>query len=144
MGINGTKQDQNGINGAKLGQTGSNRAKRGERGQIGPHGAKQGQTRLIFCMHKYFYERKKSCLATQALTLKLAELWQFCHFLGYYRPSLKAWSLFLYVLYILKTTKIKTVLTSIQLVCVTRPTRCHLGAIRACLGPVGGALSRPL
>ena len=46
------------------------------------------------------------------------------------------------VLYILKTTKIKTVLTSIQLVCVTRPTRRHLGAIRACLGPVGGALRK--
>ena len=44
------------------------------------------------------------------------------------------------VLYFLKTTKIKTVLTSIQLVCVTRPTRRHLGAIRARLGPVGGAL----
>ena len=48
----------------------------------------------------------------------------------------------LYVLYILKTTKIKTVLTSIQLVCVTRPTRRHLGAIRACLGPVRGALCK--
>ena len=46
------------------------------------------------------------------------------------------------VLYILKTTKIKTVLTSIQLVCVTRPTGPHFGAIRACLGPVGGALHK--
>ena len=47
------------------------------------------------------------------------------------------------VLYILKATKIKKrVLTSIQLVCVTRPTRRHLGAIRARLGPVGGALCK--
>ena len=44
------------------------------------------------------------------------------------------------VLYILKSTKIKTVLTSSQLVCVTRPTRHHLGASRAHLGPVGKAL----
>ena len=36
----------------------------------------------------------------------------------------------------------KRVLTSIQLVCVTRPTRRHLGAIRARLGPVGGALCK--
>ena len=42
----------------------------------------------------------------------------------------------------MKTTKIRTVLTSIQIVCVTRPIRRHLGAIRACLGPVGGALSK--
>ena len=34
--------------------------------------------------------------------------------------------------------KIKTVITSIQSVWVTRPTWSHLGAIRACLGPVGG------
>ena len=46
------------------------------------------------------------------------------------------------VIYILKTTKIKTVLTSIQLVCVTRPTRRHLGAIRTRLGPVGRALRK--
>ena len=46
------------------------------------------------------------------------------------------------VLCILKTTKIKTVLTSIHLVCVTRPTRCHVGAIRARLGPFGGALRK--
>ena len=46
------------------------------------------------------------------------------------------------VLYILKTPKIKTVLTSIQLVCVTRPTTCHLGAIRDRLGPVGRALRK--
>ena len=42
--------------------------------------------------------------------------------------------------YILKTIKIRTVLTSVQSVCVSRPTRHHLGAYRACLGPVGGAL----
>ena len=59
--------------------------------------AKHGQMGLIFCIHAYFYEIKKSCLATQALRLKLAELWQYCYFLGYYRPSLKAWSLFLYL-----------------------------------------------
>ena len=35
---------------------------------------------------------------------------------------------------------LKTVLTTIQFVCVTKATRCHLGAIRACLGPVGKAL----
>ena len=46
------------------------------------------------------------------------------------------------VLDILKTIKIKTVLTSMQLVCVTRPTRHHLRAYRACLGPVGGALHK--
>ena len=43
------------------------------------------------------------------------------------------------VLYILKTNKIKTVLTSIQSVWVTRPSRSNLGAIRAHLGPVCGA-----
>ena len=40
---------------------------------------------------------------------------------------------------ILKTIEIKLVITSIQLVWVTRPTRSHLGAIRACFGPVCGA-----
>ena len=44
------------------------------------------------------------------------------------------------VLYILKTIKIKTVLTSMQSVCVTRPSRYHLRAYRAHLGPLGGAL----
>ena len=34
---------------------------------------------------------------------------------------------------------IKTVITSIESAWVTRPTRSHLGAIRARLGPVGGA-----
>ena len=47
------------------------------------------------------------------------------------------------VLYILKTSKVeKKVLTSIQLACVTRPTRHHLRAIRAGLGPVGGAFAQ--
>ena len=57
------------------------------------------------------------------------------------------------VLYILKTIKMKTVLTSIQLVCVTRPTRPlfrairarlapHFRAIRARLGLVGRALRK--
>ena len=45
----------------------------------------------------------------------------------------------LYVLYILKTVKIKTGLTSMQSVCVTRPTRQHLRAYRASLGPVGSS-----
>ena len=44
-------------------------------------------------MHTYFYKRKKSCLATQALRQK----WRYCYFLGYYRPSLKALSFFLYL-----------------------------------------------
>ena len=70
MGPSGTKQDQIGPNGAKWGQTGSNRAKWGKWGKIGPNGAKQGQTGSIGadCMHEYFYERKKLCLATQALS----------------------------------------------------------------------------
>ena len=46
------------------------------------------------------------------------------------------------VLYILKTTWIKAVFTSIQLVCVTRPPGHHLGAIRTRLGSVGGALRK--
>ena len=41
--------------------------------------------------------------------------------------------------HILKTTKIKTVITYIPSVWVTRPTRSHLGATWAHLGPVGGA-----
>ena len=80
MGPSGVKQDQMVPNGAKQGQTGPN-----------------GVNGLIFCMHTYFYEIKKLCLATQALRQKLAELWGFCYFLGYYRPSLKALLLFLYL-----------------------------------------------
>ena len=97
---NGAKQGQTGPHGVKRGQKGPKRAygaKSGQKGQMGPNEAKWGHMGLIFCMHAYFYEIKKSCLATQALRLKLAELWQYCHFLGYYRPSLKAWSLFLYL-----------------------------------------------
>ena len=41
---------------AKGGQARPNRAKWG---QTGPNDAKQGQMGLIFCMHTYFYERKK-------------------------------------------------------------------------------------
>ena len=60
-------------NGAKKGQTGSNGAKKGQKGLTEPNGAKRangakrGHMGLIFCMHAYFYEIKKSCLATQAL-----------------------------------------------------------------------------
>ena len=97
---NGAKQSQTGPSGVKRGKT---RPKRAFRSQMWPKGpnrpnkAKWGQMGLIFCVHAYFHEIKKSCLATQALRLKLAELWQYCYVLGYYRPSLKAWSLFLYL-----------------------------------------------
>ena len=97
---NGAKWCKTGSNGVKRGQKGPKRAygaKRGPKGQMGPNEAKWGHMGLIFCMHAYFYEIKKSCLATQALREKLAELWGFCYFLGYYRPSLKAWLLFLYL-----------------------------------------------
>ena len=104
----GAKQGQMVPNGAKQGQTGPNGVKRDQKGPCltGPNvakranGAKQGQMGLYeadFCMHAYFYEIKKSCFATQALRVKLAELWLYCHLLGYYRPSLKAWLLFLYL-----------------------------------------------
>ena len=83
---NGAKQGQTGPNEVKMGLTGQNLAKRAN----GPNEAKWGQMGLIFCVHTYFHEIKKSCLATQALRLKLAELWQYCYFLGYHRPSLKA------------------------------------------------------
>ena len=39
----------------------------------------------------------------------------------------------------MKMIKIKTVITSIQSVRVTRPTRSHLEASRACLGVIGRA-----
>ena len=97
---NGAKWCKTGSNGVKRGQKGPKRAygaKRGPKGQMGPNEAKWGHMGLIFCMHAYFYEIKKSCLATQALRVKLAELWLYCHFLGYYRPSLKALLLFLYL-----------------------------------------------
>ena len=94
---NDAKQSQTGPNGLKRGQTRPKRALQGKTWPTGPNGpneAKWGQMGLIFCMHTYFYEIKKSCYATQALRQKLAELWGFCYFLGYYRPSLKALSLF--------------------------------------------------
>ena len=97
MGKSGTNQDQIGPNGAKRGQTGLNGANGAKQGHKGLNRAKRGQTGLIFCMHKYFYERKKSCFATQALRQKLAELWRYCYFLGYYRLSLKTWAVFLYL-----------------------------------------------
>ena len=56
-------------------QTGPYGAKRGQKG---PNEAKSGHMVLIFCMLAYFYEIKKSCLATKSLRQKLAELWGFC------------------------------------------------------------------
>ena len=103
MGQSGAKQGQMVANRVKRGQTGSNGAKKGQKVPYGPivaKRAKQGQMGhmgLIFCMHAYFYEIKKSCLATQALRQKLTELWQYCYFVGYYGPSLKALSLLLYL-----------------------------------------------
>ena len=78
---NGAKQGQTGPNGVKLGQKGPKSALRGQmwpKGPMGPNEAKWGHMGLIFCMHAYFYEIKKSCLATQALRQKLAKLWGFC------------------------------------------------------------------
>ena len=97
---NDAKQSQTGPNGVKRAKTRTKRALRGKtwpKGPNGPNEAKWGQMGLIFCMHAYFYEIKKSCLATQAIRLKLAEILQYCYFLGYYRPSLKALLLFLYL-----------------------------------------------
>ena len=74
---NGAKQGQTGPHGVKRGQKGPKRAyraKSGQKGQTGPNEAKWGHMGLIFCMHAYFYEIKKSCFATQALRVKLAEL----------------------------------------------------------------------
>ena len=86
--LSGAKQGQTGTNGAKQGQTGPNRVKRGQKGPKKiltgqnvakrANGAKRAHIGLIFCMHAYFYEIKKSHLATQALRQKLAELWGFC------------------------------------------------------------------
>ena len=78
---NDAKQSQTGQNGVKGGKTRPKRALRGKmwpKGPNGPNEAKWGQMGLIFCMHADFYEIEKSCLATQALTQKLAELWGFC------------------------------------------------------------------
>ena len=75
---NRVKRGQTGSNRAKWNQKGPYRAKWGQKGQMGPNEAKWGHMRLIFCMHAYFYEIKKSCLATQALRQKLAKLWGFC------------------------------------------------------------------
>ena len=94
---NRVKRVQTGSNGLKRGRKGPYGAKLGQKGQTGqtkPNGVKWG---WFFCMHAYFYEIKKSCLATQAIRLKLAEILQYCYFLGYYRPSLKALLLFLYL-----------------------------------------------
>ena len=74
---NGAKQGQTRPHGVKWGQKGPKRAygaKSGQKGQTGPNEAKWGHMGLIFCMHAYFYEIKKSCFATQALRVKLAEL----------------------------------------------------------------------
>ena len=97
---NDAKQSQTGPNGVKRAKTRTKRALRGKtwpKGPNGPNEAKWGQMGVIFCMQAYFYEIKKSCLATQAVRLKLAEILQYCYFLGYYRPSLKALLLFLYL-----------------------------------------------
>ena len=67
---NGAKPGQTGQNKAKKGLMGLNMAKRTKRAKRG----QMGQMGLIFCMHAYFHEIEKSCLATQALRLKLAEL----------------------------------------------------------------------
>ena len=64
---------------AKWGQMVPNRSKRGQMGsngalwgQIGPNGAKQGQMG-----QEYFHEMEISCLPSEALRQKLAELWGF-------------------------------------------------------------------
>merc|ERR1712208_260699 len=75
--LNRAKWGQSGPNGAKWCQMMPNRVKRGKtwpKGPNGPNEAKWGQMGLIFCMHAYFYEIKKSCFATQAVRLKLAEI----------------------------------------------------------------------
>ena len=74
MGLSGFKQGQMVPNRVKRGHTGSNGAKKGQKGPTEPKVAKWGHMGLIFCMHAYFYEIKKSCFATQALRVKLAEL----------------------------------------------------------------------
>ena len=69
---NDAKQSQTGPNGVKRGKTRPKRALRGQtwpKGPNGPNEVKWGQMGLFFCMHAYFYEIKKSCLATQALRL---------------------------------------------------------------------------
>ena len=95
---NGAKWCKTGSNGVKRGQKGPKRAygaKRGPKGQMGPNEAKWGHMGLIFCMHTYFYEIKKSCLATQALRQKLAELLGFYWFQDFDGAPLKTWSIFL-------------------------------------------------
>ena len=62
---NDAKQSQTGPNGVKRGQKGPKSALRGQmwpKGPMGPNEAKWGHMGLIFCMHAYFYEIKKSCL----------------------------------------------------------------------------------
>ena len=71
---NRVKRGHTGSNRAKKGPKRAYGAKRGQKGQTGPNEAKWGHIGLIFCMHAYFYEIKKSCFATQALRVKLAEL----------------------------------------------------------------------
>ena len=71
-------RQKKGSKGAKKGQKGPKRAKKGftdqigPKGQMGPNEAKWDHMGLIFCMQAYFYEIRKSCLATQALRQKLA------------------------------------------------------------------------
>ena len=73
---NDAKQSQTGPNGVKWGKTRPKRALQEKTWPKGPNEAKWGQMGLIFCMHAHFNEIKKSCLATQALRLNLAELCQ--------------------------------------------------------------------
>ena len=60
---------------------------------MGPNEAKW----VKWGMHAYFYEMKKSCLATKALRQKLAELWGFCRFQDFDGAPLKTSYLFLYL-----------------------------------------------
>ena len=97
---NDAKQSQTGPKGVNGVKTRPNRALWGitwPKGPNGPNEAKWGQMGLIFCMHAYFYEIKKSCLATQALRQKLGKLWGFCLFLDFDRTPLKTLYLFLYL-----------------------------------------------
>ena len=95
--------DQTGPNGTKWGQIGPDGTKWGKQGKIRQSGAKQGKMRqnrvnggwFYACRH-IFMRGKNFYLATKALRQKLAKLWGFCYFLEYYRPSLKALSVFLY------------------------------------------------
>ena len=59
----------------KRGQMGSNGSIKGQKGPYRPNMAKRGQMGSYGA--DFLHEIKTSCLATQALTQKLAELWGF-------------------------------------------------------------------